>query len=208
MRHFRYSVIWQSLEYPGYEYCHLSSHDDGWQLKGTSVLVLDDNPVQVSYQVLCNHLWQTRTVNVVQQVGVDEQAMRIIVDKRHRWWVENKTLHKEIKELRGCIDIDLGITPATNSLPIRRVPLAIGQSIKLKAAWLRIPEFKFEPLVQKYTRLDEHRYRYESGHGDFTADLEVDSVGLVTYYPENWKRIAVQTQGELLYPKLETGKEH
>ena len=193
--------------YPGFEYCHLSSHDDGWQLKGTSILVFDNNPLHVSYQVLCNHLWQTRTVNVSQQTASAEQNMRIIVDKRHRWWLDSGKFHKEIKELRGCVDVDIGITPATNTLPIRRVPLTVDKSIDLNAAWIRIPEFKLEPLAQRYTRLAEHRYRYESGNGAFTAEIEVDALGVVTHYPDRWKRVAIQTQGELLYPNLTVNKE-
>ena len=59
-----------------------------------------------------------------------------------------------------------------------------------------------EPLTQRYTRLAEHRYQYESGNGTFTAEIEVDKMGMVVHYPDGWQRVASQTAGELLYPNL------
>ena len=91
-------------------------------------------------------------------------------------------------ELRGCTDIDLGCSPATNSLPIRRLRLAVGTSHTIKAAWVRFPELDVVAGAQTYTRVDEFTYRYASG--TFEADLTVDDEGLVTSYAE-WRRTGV-----------------
>jgi uncharacterized protein len=47
-----------------------------------------------------------------------------------------------------------------------------------------------EPLEQSYRRLASERYRYESGDGQFVADLTVDEMGLVIDYGEIWSREA------------------
>jgi hypothetical protein len=98
----------------------------------------------------------------------------------------------EIPAVAGCLDVDLAFTPATNILPLRRLGLAVGESREMTAAWVRFPELSVEPLAQRYTRLDERRVRYESRGGAFTAELEVDELGLVVRYPPLWERVAVE----------------
>jgi uncharacterized protein len=95
----------------------------------------------------------------------------------------------ELTDLAGCIDVDLGLTPATNTLPIRRLQLEIGETATLMAAWVKFPSLDIVPLEQRYERLSEFSYRYSSTN--FTALLEVDELGLVTHYEGGWERIAV-----------------
>jgi hypothetical protein len=90
--------------------------------------------------------------------------------------------------VEGCVDVDLNFSPSTNTLPIRRLDLEVGQSVQLRAAWLRFPSFKIEPLEQSYTRVGANLYRYESAGGRFVASVEVDAMRLVTEYGEIWVR--------------------
>ena len=96
---------------------------------------------------------------------------------------------RELHELTGCEDVDLALTPATNTLPIRRLDLGIGKSESVVAAWVKLPELTVQPLSQRYTRLSKNTYRYESNTG-FSAEIVVDDLGLVTAYPGGWERIA------------------
>ena len=89
-------------------------------------------------------------------------------------------------QVRGCIDVDLGFSPVTNTLPIRRLALPVGGEAAVRAAWLRFPELEFVPLEQVYRRLAAERYLYESAGGRFRAELEVDAWGLVTRYGDYW----------------------
>ena len=89
--------------------------------------------------------------------------------------------------MANCIDLDLNFSPSTNLLPIRRSNLAIGEGTEVRAAWLRFPSFKLEPLSQRYKRIDESTYRYESGGGNFVTELTVNAVGFVTTYPDLWQ---------------------
>jgi hypothetical protein len=72
-------------------------------------------------------------------------------------------------------------------LPIRRLGLEVGQEAEVKAAWLRFPSCKLEPLLQKYRRTGPNAYRYESAGGKFVADLQVDANGFVSLYPKFWQ---------------------
>jgi hypothetical protein len=94
-----------------------------------------------------------------------------------------------VPQFNGCIDVDLGISPSTNTLPIRRLNLAIGQPEDVVAAWVRFPDLSLEPLPQRYTRVSDDRYKYESGSG-FQTEMTVDESGLVIVYEKGWERVA------------------
>ena len=42
---------------------------------------------------------------------------------------------------------------------------------------------------QRYTRLDDRRYRFELTHGSFTRDITVDADGFVLDYPGLFSRV-------------------
>lgn len=97
--------------------------------------------------------------------------------------------------IQGLHDIDIQITPASNSLPINRLNMAIGEGSEVPAAWMRIPEFVVEPLRQRYVRIADRIYAYDSNDGEFTATLEVDDLGLVTTYDPGWTRLDTFASG-------------
>jgi hypothetical protein len=92
----------------------------------------------------------------------------------------------EVPEVDGCVDIDLNFSPSTNLLPIRRLRLDVGDEVSARAAWLRFPDFRLEPLDQSYRRDAGGVYRYESRAGKFVAELSVNEAGFVTGYPDLW----------------------
>jgi hypothetical protein len=186
MRSFQRTILWRRLGEPGIEYFTLWRTDAGWGMAGTVLCALDSAPVQVRYRLTCDDLWNTRKVDVHMRVGKSGRTLEMIVDDDHRWWMGSK----ELAAVRGCRDVDLEVTPATNMLPIRRLGLAVGESRDVTAAWIRFPDLVIVPLTQIYTRLDESHYRYESGGGAFTTDVEVDDLGLARRYAGGWEREA------------------
>jgi uncharacterized protein len=179
-------VAWKSLLINGTEYCVLWHTDEGWLLKGTAVGVLkDQRPMLASYEIHCDDNWLTHRVQVERTIGSDVKTLSLSVENRAVW----RSSGQELPVLRGCLDIDLALTPATNTLPIRRLNLQVGSSESVIAAWVKFPELAVEPLSQRYTRLAKDRYRYESNTG-FSAEIVVDDLGLVITYPSGWERIA------------------
>lgn len=94
-----------------------------------------------------------------------------------------------VPEVRGALDIDLGFTPSTNTLPIRRLGLMVGQSADLVAAWLDPDDWRLKPLAQRYTRLATDRWEYLSRDGGFRAELTVTPEGIVRDYGHLWKEL-------------------
>jgi hypothetical protein len=95
-----------------------------------------------------------------------------------------------IDELDGCMDVDIWPTPFTNSFPIRRVPMAVGERRQFRMAWIFAPDLAVHPQPQAYTRLGDRRYLFENLDGDgFTAELPVDEEGIVMDYPDLFRRV-------------------
>jgi hypothetical protein len=89
----------------------------------------------------------------------------------------------------GALDIDLGFTPATNLLPIRRLDLAVGEHMEVRTAWVRFPELRVEALEQSYQRAAAHVFRYDAlVDGEwFQARLDTDDFGRVLLYEGLWE---------------------
>jgi hypothetical protein len=116
-------------------------------------------------------------------IGDREIHLSVSVDAGQRWRLNGT----ECPAVGGCVDIDLGFSPSTNLLPIRRLALSVGEEADVRAAWLPFPSLVFEVLPQVYRREGERTYRYESGGGTFVRVLEVNAVGFVTSYPGLWQ---------------------
>ncbi len=181
-------ILWQGLSAPSIERFIASASDDGFELSGLILQAHDDTPYLVRYAIRVDGKWRTREV----QVELEDGGRRILglsADVAGDWSHEGRPLN----DVEGCLDVDLEWSPSTNTLPIRRLALAIGETRAVTAAWIRFPSLEVERLDQSYERLDQHRYRYRSGH--FTADLTVGDDSLVLQYGVNWRGVA--TSGEL-----------
>jgi hypothetical protein len=190
------TVVWQRVSEPGLEHCMLYVGTvEPTTFDGSVIAALDGRPIRVEYMVECDSAWATRRASA-RCIFPDGRDPSLVLqrDDENRWYRAGDDLPEgevELPELQGCVDVDLGITPATNTLPIRRLNLAVGESADVTAAWVRFPELSVRPLRQRYTRLDANRYRYESDTG-FTAELTVDDSGLVTLYPGGWEQVALE----------------
>ena len=178
-------VIWKSLLLDGTDYCALWRTAEGWLLKGTVAGVLKDKrPALASYEIHCDENWMTHRVQIERTIGGDVKSLSLTVETRGVW----RSSGRELPALRECDDVDLALTPATNTLPIRRLKLQVGSSQSVVAAWVKFPDLTVQRLSQRYTRLGKDTYRYESNTG-FSAEIVVDDFGLVTTYPGGWERI-------------------
>jgi hypothetical protein len=166
------------------EHCTLSLRDSGLSLVGTVLGAEGGLPVRVEYRVLADRAGMTTAVHVRDLRGFVTRTIALERDAKGSWIVDGAGA----RALKGCTDVDLGCSPSTNTLPIRRLRLAIGASHTVKAAWIRFPEFTVVKADQTYTRLDEFTYRYASG--DFEAEMTVDDEGLVAAYAD-WRRTGI-----------------
>jgi uncharacterized protein len=158
-------------------------HAPFWQLGGTAVFAENGRSCRLEYQVVCDAGWRTLHARVTGWIGPDPVKVEVYTDSARRWSVNGR----EAPAVAGCVDIDLAFSPSTNTIPIRRLSLNQGERAEVRSAWLRVPEFTLEPLVQSYQRTGESSYHYESPSQDFTTDIEVGPGGFVRRYPPLWE---------------------
>jgi len=108
------------------------------------------------------------------------------LDEPHQW--------ESIAIATRLCDVDIRITPATNTLPIKRLGLRKGQSRDITVCYVPLPsQINGESLAQRaeqrYTCIEEGRsYLYQGIFRGFQAVLEIDEAGLVIDYPETFRR--------------------
>jgi uncharacterized protein len=157
----------------------------GLELAGTIVAIHDEAPLEVHYRIQCDADWRTRTVSIEQRLGLQQSSLSLAVDTGGTWSDQRGDL---IDTLAGCLDVDLELTPITNSLPVNRLNLAIGQVEEIAVAWIRFPSLEIVRASQSYERLADRKYRYRSLGSGFSAEIDVDEIGLTFRYEEIWER--------------------
>jgi hypothetical protein len=175
-------VAWRrSDEVESDEHCTLALRDGGLSLVGTVMGSEGGVPFRVEYRVLADRDGLTTAVHVRDLRGFATRTLALERNAKGAWSVDGAAA----RALKGCTDVDLGCSPSTNTLPIRRLRLGIGATQTIKAAWVLFPELTVVKADQTYTRLDEFTYRYASG--TFESELTVDDDGLVAAYAD-WRR--------------------
>jgi hypothetical protein len=89
--------------------------------------------------------------------------------------------------LDGCLDVDLESSACTNTLPVHRLALAVGEVAPAPAAYVRAVDLGVERLEQEYRRLDDEgsrsRYDYRAPDLAFGCRLVYDAAGFLLDYP-------------------------
>jgi hypothetical protein len=179
------SGLWRWLQVTGLERFDLVRAAEGWIFRGTILTLAADTAAEAKYEVRCDHSFRTKSADISLLNSNGERRLKI--EQQNGRWFENG---RENPAVNGAIDIDLGWSPSTNTLPIKRLKLEIGQSSgEFVAAWVRFPELTLQPLPQEYLRLADRQYRYSSRGGAFVANLMVDDNGLIMDYEGFWLRV-------------------
>ena len=130
-----FAVVWRQLDGSGMEHCRLTEDFDIPSLDGAVVVVDASVPWRLDFGIACDGHWRTRAVSVRAVEGVTDQLLNLAADDRRRWTVDGAARG----DLDGCLDVDLGFSPSTNTLPIRRLGLGVDQAMTIDVAWVEFP---------------------------------------------------------------------
>ena len=185
-------IFWSLLPQPGLEHLHLVADETSVLADGLVLGITEAAPFRLGYQVRTDGNWTVRECQL-RAGGADDLAVRLISDGVGHWTDADG---QPQPSLDGCLDVDISVTPFTNTLPIRRLALAPGQSAELLVAYITVPDLGVRPVRQRYTCLSRTpsggSYRYEGLESGFRADLAVDGPGLVVDYPDIWQRVWIR----------------
>ena len=147
------------------------SLEDAVITDGRAQSVVTTNETVHRYTATWTHDWVTRSLTIGTGFRLESTSDGWNLNGRWR------------PELAPAVDVDLVLTPLTNTLAIQRLALAVGSSAEIITAWVDVPSFEVHPDPQRYTRTGVNTYLFESLDSDFRAEITVDESGFVVDYP-------------------------
>ena len=183
------NILWTGREYYSLENCLINTGEYGADITSAIVGSYEGKLYKVEYHIKTNGYWQTVLLEITSQINNQTQTIKLEGDGKGTW-IHNG---KEAAQFKDCIDVDIAVTPFTNTLPICRLNLQQGQPQQIQVIYCDLLHQVIKPVSQKYTRLSQNEYHYENIPNDFEATIKVDEWGFVVDYPGLFVRTAAVT---------------
>lgn len=167
-------VMWVAIDPPGNDTCRFDPKNGALLIEGSAW----NDAGTTRYRVRATRHMIFRRLRL-------EGARRHLIERSPKgiWTMDGA----EVPAVAGLKDVDLGITPATKTVIVRRLALAVDAKADLAVAWFDPGDATLKPLRQLWHRTGERTYHYAAPDHAFTADLTVDAFGAVTAFPPNWQ---------------------
>lgn len=180
------NVLWTGREYYSLENCLINLRSEQIEINSTIIGYYQNKIYFAKYFIKTNNKWRTFFVDVKYRINNVENRIRLERKSNTGWLLNNIEEHS----LSGCTDVDISVTPFTNTLPVKRLQLAQNEEKKIKVIYINILDKEVKPVIQSYQRISATKYLYQNVPNDFQAEIEVDEFGLVVDYPSLFKRTA------------------
>jgi hypothetical protein len=180
------NLLWSGREYHSLENCLVKISNFGVDIHSHIVGQYKDWIYYLEYQLQTNAAWETTNCRVKSQLGDRTTFLELESDAKGNWLVNGKRAEK----FKECRDIDISLTPLTNTLPINRLKMETGSTLQIETIYLDILEQKLQTARQLYRMVSQFEYHFENVPKDFEADILVDKDGFVVDYPSLFKRTA------------------
>lgn len=179
-------IAWEALEWQSTERTSFVPADGGYvvnsQLKG----VVDSVAFDLAYTLRVDAQWRVRAISISSQAASDTKLVDLLADGNGNW---TDAAGQPLPQFRGCIDIDISLSPLTNTLPIRRLDFSGQPKQATTVVYISLPSGDLKPMHQWYTKHSDTVYTYED-ENNYTNTIAVDQNGLVVDYPGLFKRVA------------------
>ena len=173
---------WQDWTGASIEHLVLTQQPNRVVADAAIIGTVDDQAFAARYRIVCDGSWRVTSVEIA-EIGSD--ALQLTGDGAGNWTNRSAAM----PELAGAIDVDISITPFTNTLPIRRLDLRTGEHNEFLVVYISMPGLAIGVDQQRYTCLERgRRYLYESVDSKFMREIETDAHGLVITYPGLFRR--------------------
>ena len=106
----------------------------------------------------------------------------------HSRWGEVNGAHRP--ELDGCVDVEVIGSAFPPTVPIRRLPLLVGDAAELPVVTVDVETLAVDVAVRRYERLGARRWRRVAAGEDDSLEFEVDDFGVARDHPERFRRTA------------------
>jgi uncharacterized protein len=174
-----HEVRWTTWDGEHEEQLTLQWENEGWTACGTV------GRERVQYVLRLGPTWQIRQFMLFRDL--DEPDLWLATDGHHRWGEINGA-HRP--ELDGAVDLELACSPFPATLPIRRLPLQVGDAAELPVVTVDVETLAVDVATRRYARLDErHWRRSDPTDPDAPAiEFDVDEHGVPLDEPGRFRR--------------------
>lgn len=174
----------------GFEAAFFETDAGGVRLQGHTAAAEEGQVWVVRYEIRVDPNWDTVTARTWAFSSTGEREAMVDRDSSGRWRVNGSPR----PDLDGCLDVDLESSACTNTLPVHRMQLGVGDQAEAPAAYVRAPDLRVERLEQRYVRVADdddlrQRYDYRAPAFNFECRLVFDDSGLILDYPEIASRV-------------------
>lgn len=183
-------AAWRLIEaYEGHEVVRFTEKGGMIVLEGTTTGVEEGIPWSIWYVIKLNKDWHARHAIIDNLVG---NHLEIEGDGQGSWLVNGNPQ----PELEGCLDLDFEASLVTNTAPVHRLRLAVGEQGESAAVYIRSRGLAVERLDQTYRRLPDQgkelRFEYNSPRFEYHDTLHFGADGLIVQYPGIGERVQLQ----------------
>ena len=132
-------ILWQGLITPSMERFIVGASAGGFKFSGLILQAHEEAPYVARYAIEVDAGWRARNVEVELEDG-GHRRLTLTADGERNWSRDGQHLG----QVANCIDVALEWSPSTNTLPIRRLGLAPGETKTVAAAWVRFPSLEVQ----------------------------------------------------------------
>ena len=173
-----HEAAWTRWDGNGTEQFSIQFENEGWTASGVV------GRERVQYVVRLNTSFQVRQFLLFRDL--EDPDLWLATDGTSRWGEMNGA-HRP--DLDGCYDLHLECTPFSYTIPIRRLPLHVGDTADITVAELDVETLELQPAHHRYTRLGSHRWAFTALDGpDGAVEFDVDEHGLPKDTPDRFRR--------------------
>jgi hypothetical protein len=149
--------VWRGVEPNTTEYTVVTRNGIDHLVNGKITGEADGSALNVQYNLRIDNDWVIQSVDI--HVNNKQPfSWSFEKDNEGRWQDNHGSMLPELDE---CIDIDIAMTPFTNTLPVNRLRLQKGQSKEITVLYFLLPDNEFKPARQRYTSFGNGSYQYE-----------------------------------------------
>jgi len=180
-------ISWKGIENNSETIENLKISNDSKNIKIKSVVngFKNNHPIAIKYFLNLNLDWNFTSVKIESLLD-SKPDIQLKVNSDGKWFNENN-LHLE--QLEGATDIDISITPFTNSLPINRLKEKLKERTELTVVYIDLLNWNIHSVKQYYTKLQDQIFYYEGVSSGFKSKIFTDENGIVLNYPDLFERV-------------------
>ncbi len=195
--------LWERVDGWGAEVANVELLDEGVVASGTQIGV-DPLAYRLDYELEARGRFVTRSLRVAAIGEGWRRSVALARDAEEGWRCEvseegDVDLPRpggDVDGLDEALDCDLGLSPLTNLMPIRRHGLHERPGeVDLLCAWVSSPDLALHAYPQRYEHLGRDRRGATVRFLDrglfpgFESELELDREGFVRVYPQLARRV-------------------